>query len=456
MDTYSMLIDGRAVRVAEQDDVINPAKGEPFATVPRGTKAHVHDAVGAASRAYKTWRKDEAFRRQKLTECAAAIQARVQDIGKILSLEQGKPLQAAVGEVFGASIWFSYYANYRPTPEVLQDDADKRIEVVRKSLGVVAAITPWNFPVALVVWKLAPALAAGCSIVVKPAIEAPLAARTLCGLSADAGLPPGLVNCLTGDGPAIGEALATHPGVAKVAFTGSRRVAEQIAAWAAPRLKVLTLELGGHGPMVVLPDADLDLVTEVVLVQGYANAGQACYSVNRVIAPPSIAAEIAERLERGITSLRLGPMATERGLRRHHELLEDARSAGARVVEGVAGDARRAAPAVVTGAKPGVRILEEEPFTPIVAVIEAEDTAAALAEANRPDYGLVGYVCGRDLRATLEAAQSLQCGTVVVNGWRVVVPYAPYAGWRGSGVGTELGRPGLEAFLRWQHLRVLA
>jgi acyl-CoA reductase-like NAD-dependent aldehyde dehydrogenase len=126
------------------------------------------------------------------------------------------------------------------------------------------------------------------------------------------------------------------------------------------------------------------------------------------------------------------------------------------VVEGAAGDARRPAPAVVTGAKPGVRIREEEPFTPIVAVIEAQDTAAAIEEANRPDYGLVGYVCGRDLRATLEAAQSLRCGTVVVNGWRVVVPYAPYAGWRGSGVGAELGRPGLEAFLRWQHLRVLA
>ena len=172
-----MLIDGRAVRVAEQDDVINPAKGEPFATVPRGTKGHVDDAVDAASRAYKTWRKDEAFRRQKLTECAAAIQARVQDIGKILSLEQGKPLQAAVGEVFGASIWFSYYANYRPTPEVLQDDADKRIEVVRKPLGVVAAITPWNFPVILMSWKVAPALLAGNTVVLKPSPYTPIMVR---------------------------------------------------------------------------------------------------------------------------------------------------------------------------------------------------------------------------------------------------------------------------------------
>ena len=149
-----------------------------------------------------------------------------------------------------------------------------------------AAIVPWNFPVALVVWKLAPALAAGCAVVVKPAQEAPLAAWALCDLAERAGLPPGLVSCLTGDGPLLGEALATHPRVAKVAFTGSRRVAELIASWAAPRLKALSLELGGHGPLVVLPDADLDVAAEVAVAQGYVNAGQACYAVNRVLVPP--------------------------------------------------------------------------------------------------------------------------------------------------------------------------
>ena len=154
-------------------------------------------------------------------------------------------------------------------------------------IGVVAAITPWNFPVALVVWKLAPALAAGCAVVVKPAVEAPLAAWALCDLAERAGLPPGLVSCLTGDGPLVGEALATHPGVAKVAFTGSRRVAEQIAAWAAPRLKALSLELGGHGALVVLPDADLDTAAEVAHDAGLRNSGQACYAVNRVLVPPA-------------------------------------------------------------------------------------------------------------------------------------------------------------------------
>jgi acyl-CoA reductase-like NAD-dependent aldehyde dehydrogenase len=323
-------------------------------------------------------------------------------------------------------------------------------------LGVVAAIVPWNFPVALVVWKLAPALAAGCAVVVKPAIEAPLAAWALCDLAERAGLPPGLVSCLTGDGPLVGEALATHPQVAKVAFTGSRRVAEQIAGWAAPRLKALSLELGGHGPLVVLPDADLDVAAEVAVAQGYVNSGQACYAVNRVLVAPHLAGDLLERMRARIAAVELGPMATDRGLARHHMLLEDARAHGARVEGGEEVAPGRLSPALVTGAGPGVRVVEEEPFTPIVTVIEVPDTAAAIAEANRPDYGLVGYVCGRDMRGALEAAQALQSGTVAINGWRVVVPYAPYAGWRGSGVGCELGRPGLEAFVHWQHLRVLA
>jgi succinate-semialdehyde dehydrogenase/glutarate-semialdehyde dehydrogenase len=323
-------------------------------------------------------------------------------------------------------------------------------------VGVVAAITPWNFPVALVVWKLAPALAAGCAVVVKPAIEAPLAAWALCDLAERAGLPTGLVSCLTGDGPLIGEALSTHPGVAKVAFTGSRRVAEQIAGWASPRLKALSLELGGHGALVVLPDADLDVAAEVAVMQGYVNSGQACYAVNRVLTPPGLTGDLLERMRARIAGLSLGPMATDRGLARHHMLIEDARAHGATIEGGEEIGPGRLSPALVTGVGVGVRLVDEEPFTPIVAVMEMADTAAAIVEANRPDYGLVNYVCGRDMRGALEAAQALRSGTVAINGWRVVVPYAPYAGWRGSGVGCELGRQGLEAFVHWQHLRVLA
>ena len=381
------------------------------------------------------------------------------EIAALMHHERGKPLAEAAAEVARAAEVVHYFAGEaeRLWTTQLPGQTPTTGSWIRPSpVGVVAAISPWNFPVALVVWKLAPALAAGCTVIVKPAIEAPLAAARVCRLAVEAGLPAGTVSCLTGDGPLIGEALATHPGIDKVAFTGSRRVAEQIASWAAPRLKALTLELGGHGPLVVLPDADLDVVAEVAVTQGYANAGQACYSVNRVLVPPELAGEVLARMRARIATLELGPMATERGVRRHHALLADARAKGAHVEGGDTLDGRRVAPALVTGAGPGTRVVDEEPFTPIVSVVEAADVASAITEANRPDYGLVGYVCGGDMRSCLETAQVIECGTVVINGWRVVVPYAPDGGWRGSGVGTELGRPGLEAFVRWQHLRVLA
>ena len=371
----------------------------------------------------------------------------------------GKPLSEAQAEVARAAEVIHHFAGEAERMWVQQmpgPTLGTGSWVRPAPVGVVAAITPWNFPVALVVWKLAPALAAGCAVVVKPAIEAPLAAWALCDLAERSGLPAGLVSCLTGDGPLIGEALSTHPLVAKVAFTGSRRVAEQIAGWASPRLKALSLELGGHGALVVLPDADLDVAAEVAVMQGYVNSGQACYAVNRVLVPPDLAGDLLERMRTRISALSLGPMATDRGLARHHVLIADARAQGARIEGGEEIAAGRLSPALVTGAGPGVRLVDEEPFTPIVAVMEMADTAAAIAEANRPDYGLVSYVCGRDMRGALEAAQALKSGTVAINGWRVVVPYAPYAGWRGSGVGCELGRQGLEAFVHWQHLRVLA
>ena len=376
-----------------------------------------------------------------------------------MSAEQGKPLAEAKGEIgYGASFvkWFAEEARRIYGDTIPAPSSDRRILVLKQPVGVVAAITPWNFPVALVLWKLGPALAAGCCMIVKPAEEAPLAARRLCDLATEAGLPDGVVSCITGDGPSLGEALCIHPGVDKVAFTGSRRVAEQIAAWAAPRLKALSLELGGHGSLVVLDDAELDTAVEVALVQGFANCGQACYSVNRILVPRAMESAFLERLRAGIATLDLGPMATDRGRERHAMLLDDARAKGATVEGGALLDGNYVEPALVTAAGPGVLLVDEEPFTPVVAVLPYDHVDDAVAEANRPDYGLVSYVCGGESRRTLEVAERIECGTVVVNGWRVVVPYAPYAGWKGSGVGAELGQPGLEAFIRWQHIRVLA
>ena len=385
-------------------------------------------------------------RARALRAYAALVDAEQPHLAELVHRETGKPLGEAQAEVARAAEVIHHFAAEaeRLWVQQLPGPTLATGSWVRPApLGVVAAITPWNFPVALVVWKLAPALAAGCAVVVKPAIEAPLAAWALCDLAERSGLPPGLVSCLTGDGPLVGEALATHPSVSKVAFTGSRRVAEQIAAWAAPRLKTLSLELGGHGALVVLPDADLDIAAEVAVMQGYVNSGQACYAVNRVLVPPALAGELLERMRARIADLRLGPMTTDRGLARHHGLLEDARAHGARVEGGEEVAPGRLAPALVTGAGPGVRLIDEEPFTPIVAVLEMADTAAAIAEANRPDYGLVSYVCGADMRARPgDAPRRSRAGRSwsTAGGWSCPTPPTPAgaapawaASWDGPG-----------------------
>jgi succinate-semialdehyde dehydrogenase/glutarate-semialdehyde dehydrogenase len=457
---HGLILDGAEVATSAWMDVTDPSTGLAFAQVAAATASEVSRAVDSARAALVGWRTTPPLERgQAIARFAQALDQEAGRIAELIHREEGKPLGEAQAEMARACEVVHHFAGEAErlwTTFLPAGDRGRGSEIRPDGIGVVAAITPWNFPVALVIWKLAPALAAGCCVVVKPAQEAPLAARAVCEVANRAGLPPGVVNCVTGDGPSLGEALATHPGVDKVAFTGSRRVAEIIAGWASPRLKALSLELGGHGPLVVLDDADLDVAVDVAISQGYANAGQACYSVNRVLVPRTHEAEFLERFRVRLADVVLGPMATDRGFARHHELLDDARAHGATVEGGEDLGGARVAPALVTGARAGVRLIDEEPFTPIVAVLDYDDLEAAIVEANRPDYGLVGYVCGRDLRRAADVAHAIECGTVVINGWRVVVPYAPYAGWRGSGIGCELGRPGLEAFIRWQHVRVLA
>lgn len=457
---YPLVIGDSRVDTPDWLAVDDRATGEVIAEIAAGRPEDVDAAVARARAALAGW---EALgplgRAEAMRRYAAVLDAHQPVLAETIHREEGKPLGEAQAEVARACEVMHHFAAEAERLWTMQLPGPNLStgSIVRPApIGVVAAITPWNFPVALVLWKLGPALAAGCCMIVKPAEEAPLAARMLCDLATEAGMPDGVVSCITGDGPSLGEALCTHPGVDKVAFTGSRRVAEQIAAWASPRLKALSLELGGHGSLVVLDDGDLDTAVEVALVQGFANCGQACYSVNRVLVPRAVEQEFLDRLRPGIAALELGPMATDRGRERHAMLVEDARAKGATVEGGALLDGNYVEPALVTGAGPGVLLVDEEPFTPVLAVMPYDDIDDAVAEANRPDYGLVSYVVGGDSRRTLEVAERIECGTVVVNGWRVVVPYAPYAGWKGSGVGAELGHPGLEAFIRWQHLRVLA
>ena len=457
---YPLVIGHDRVETPDWLPVDDRATDEVIAEVAAGRPEDVDVAVAKARAALPAW---EALgplgRAAVMRQYAVVLDAHQPELAELIHREEGKPLGEAGAEVARSCEVMHHFAAEaeRLWTRHLPGANLSTGSIVRPApIGVVAAITPWNFPVALVLWKLGPAMAAGCAVIVKPAIEAPLAARMLCDLATEAGVPDGVISCITGDGPILGEALCTHPGVDKVAFTGSRRVAEQVAAWASPRLKALSLELGGHGALLILDDADLDTAVEVALVQGYANCGQACYSVNRVLVPRVMEADFLARLRPGIAKLQLGPMATDRGRDRHAMLMDDARAKGATVEGGELLEGNYVAPALVTNAGPGVLLVDDEPFTPVVAVMPYDDLEAAIAEVNRPDYGLVSYLCGGDSRRTLETAERIDCGTVAVNGWRVVVPYAPYAGWKGSGIGAELGQPGLEAFIRWQHLRVLA
>jgi acyl-CoA reductase-like NAD-dependent aldehyde dehydrogenase len=466
MDTsYAMLIDGCAVRVPEQDDVIDPAKGAPFATVPRGTKAHVDEAVAAAGTAYRTWRTDEALRRRKLGECAKAIQARVQEIGKILSLEQGKPLAAAVGEVFGASIWFSYYAGYQPAPEVLQDDAEKRIEVVRKPLGVVAAITPWNFPVILLSWKVAPALLAGNTVVLKPSPYTPITSLMVAEVLREI-LPPGVLNVLSG-GNELGAQLASHPDVRKISFTGSVATGKKVAVVAAADLKRATLELGGNDPAIVLDDVDPNAVAEKLFWGAFQNSGQVCTAIKRLYVHEKvyepIVAKLVERAKKtkvgsGLAEgTELGPINNKMQLERVMSLVDDARKQGATVEAGgvrLEGSGYFYPPTIVTNVHEGVRLVDEEQFGTALPVLKYSKLDDVLAEANRTHYGLGGSIWTSNLERGAKLVQELESGTGWVNHHMDITPFAPFGGAKWSGLGYENGRWGYEAFTDLQVVNV--
>jgi len=461
MSAYSMLINGCSVTTPEQDDVINPARGEPFATCPRGNKSHVDDAVNGAVEAFKTWKKDEAFRRAKLNECAAAIQSRAQDIATVLSQEQGKPVTSAMAETFGASMWFSYYANLALEPEVLQDDGEKRIEVVRKPLGVVAAITPWNFPVILLAWKLAPAWLAGNTVVAKPSPYTPLTSLMVADILKDV-VPPGVLNVLSG-GNELGAYLAGHPGVRKISFTGSVATGKKIMSYAVEDLKRVTLELGGNDPAIVLDDVDPNAVAEGLFWGAFQNSGQVCTAIKRLYVHEKVYEPIVQGLVERAKKVRvgdgmdpetqLGPINNKMQLERVMGLVDDAKKSGGTIEAGgtrLEGSGYFYPPTIVTNVGAGVRLVDEEQFGTALPVLKYSKLDDALEQANRTHYGLGGSVWTSDVERGKKVVQELDSGTGWVNQHMDITPFAPFGGAKWSGIGYENGRWGYEAFTELQ------
>jgi len=461
MQSYPMLINGKMVNAAEQDPVINPAFGEPFATCARANTGHVNDAIEAAGRAFRTWRKDETFRRTKLKECAAAIQGHAQEIGALLSQEQGKPIAAAVGEVYGAAFWFTYFADLAIASEIIKDDDEKRVQIVRKPLGVVAAITPWNFPVILLSWKLAPALLAGNTVVAKPSPFTPLTSLMVGDLLKDI-LPAGVLNVISGGGE-LGALLASHPLVRKISFTGSVATGKKIMGYAAEDLKRVTLELGGNDPAIVLDDVDPKAVIDGLFWGAFQNSGQVCTAIKRLYVHESVYDPIVNGLIERAKSVKvgnglepetqLGPINNQMQLTKVMELVEDARQNGATVEVGgrrLDGPGYFYPPTIVTNVHAGMRLVDEEQFGTALPVLKYKHLDDALEQASHTHYGLGASVWTADVKRGEALVQEIEAGTGWVNQHMDITPYAPFGGCKWSGIGYENGLWGYHEFTEMQ------
>ncbi|MEW9556144.1 aldehyde dehydrogenase family protein [Nonomuraea sp. NPDC050783] len=464
-----LYIDGSWVASAsgEPIEVVNPATEEIIDRVPAGSPDDVESAVAAARRAFPSWSDTApAERGRLLAEAATLLGQRAEEIAKTIATDMGAPLGFAlkVQTLMPASVLesFARLAETLPREERVGNSL-----VVREPIGVVAAITPWNYPLHQIVCKVGAALAAGCTVVLKPSEVAPLAAYALAGILAEVGLPPGVFNLVSGRGPVVGEALAAHPEVDMVSFTGSTAAGRRVAALGAETVKRVALELGGKSANIILPDADLKAAVKVGVANCFVNAGQTCSAWTRMIVHRDqydeavrLAAEAAEGYTVGDpfdASTRVGPLVSQAQRDRVVRYINRGQEEGARLVTGGTDRPRERGyyvePTVFAGVEPGMTIEQEEIFGPVLSLIPytSEDRAVEIANGTR--YGLAGAVWAGTEERALAVARRLRTGQVAVNGGRFN-PLAPFGGYKQSGVGRELGEHGLEEFLEIKSLQL--
>lgn len=457
-------------------EIRSPHDGRVIGTTPRATSADLDAAVQAAQTAFQNWSGLTGYEREKIIRKATGFaRGRAGEIGRLMALEQGKPLAQSVSEIGASCDTIDYYAAEGVRIEGWTNPTEDRAYrsfVTYQPVGVCGLITPWNYPVSLLSWKLGPALAAGCTVVVKPTTVTPLSPLAFCAALAEGGLPPGVVNCVTGPGATLGEALVKHPIVAKIAMTGSTEVGKRILAAAAPDLKKVSLELGGHCPAIVCADADLDLAAKIIAYKGFRNCGQSCSSVNRVYAHADIhdalvgkLRALAERMSMGdgLTEpqVDLGPMTTADGVETAQAHVRDAIENGASLICG----GRRPdgetfsrghyyLPTILTDCTKSMRVMQEETFAAVVGFARFQTLDEAIGLANDSVYGLVAYLFTRDYATTVRLSEALEAGAVCVNHGAVNTNYGPYAGWKNSGYGFELSRRAVLEYLKLKHVKV--
>ena len=467
-------MDADAGRVFE---VRNPSTGEPIAEVADGGRTETRQAIAAASQAFSEWAATPAKQRgERLKTVQSILQERVDEIAQLMVLENGKPLAEAKGELgfsLGYFSWFAEearraYGNIVPSPF-----ANKRLWVQSQPLGVVGAITPWNFPAAMVVRKIAPALAAGCTVVLKPAEDTPLTALAIARACHDAGLPAGVFNVVTGANPRpISAEMLNNPAVKKIGFTGSTEVGKLLMEQAAKSIKRVSFELGGNAPFIVFEDADLEAAVEGAIAIKYLRVGgQSCICANRIYVHENIAdrfipafIEKAKHLKVGSgfgPGMQVGPLINERAREKVHALVEDAVSRGAKVALGACAlkDASRAggsfyAPTVLLNVKDSWPICQEEIFGPVAPILTFKSETEAIARANDTTYGLAGYLYTRDMGRVIRVAEALEYGLVGVNDAAGYTHEIPFGGFKESGLGREGGKEGLEAYMETKSIVV--
>ena len=443
--------------------VTNPSSGEVLATIPALGAAETERAIAFAESVRKSWGKTPNAQRAQLLETwHQLILANADDLAAIMTAEQGKPLAEAKGEVlYGASFvkWFAEEARRIYGETIPAPNDDRRILAIKQPVGVAAAITPWNFPIAMITRKVAPALAAGCPIIVKPSELTPLSALALMALAEQAGFPPGVVQVLTGLPQEIGKTLTGSRTVRKISFTGSTRVGQLLMQQSADSIKRLSLELGGNAPLIVFDDADLEIAVAGVMVSKFRNAGQTCVCANRILVQRGISERFSQRLLEEVVKLKpgdgfapdstLGPLINAAAVNKVNAHIDDAVSQGATILTGgiTRGEGTFVAPTVLANVTTAMRIAHEETFGPVAPLFIFDTEEEALSMANDTPYGLGAYFFTEDLRRAWRVGEALEFGMVGHNTGAISLEVAPFGGIKMSGIGREGSRHGIEEYL---------
>ncbi|WP_175987761.1 NAD-dependent succinate-semialdehyde dehydrogenase [Bacillus sp. Marseille-Q1617] len=470
MQHYNMLINGEEIGSdLPKVDVTNPATSEVVATISKGGKSEAVSAVDAAYNAFLDWSRQSVYERSELIrKWYDLINEHKEDLARTMTMEQGKPLKEALGEIQYANGFISWYAEEGKRvygEQIPATQRNKRLFVSKQPVGVVAVITPWNFPAAMITRKVAPALATGCTVVIKPANLTPLTALKMAALAEKAGIPKGVINVVTGDSKAIGDAWLEDTRVRKLTFTGSTEVGRQLMKGSADTIKKVSLELGGHAPSIVMDDCDINKAVEGVIASKFRNAGQTCVCSNRVYVHEDIAEEFTQRLVEKVKELKvgngleegvdIGPLIDEDAVEKVQKHIDDAVSRGAKVaVGGKAGQGLFFEPTVLTDVSEDMLCMTDETFGPLAPVSTFKTQEEAIERANDSIYGLAAYVFTENITKGIEICEQLEYGIVGLNDGVPSTPQAPFGGFKQSGLGREGGHYGIEEYLEVKYISV--